>query len=137
MPKSLRAILAKSKVVPLANESGCEREPAVASNKQKGSARKTRAAKQIMQSKNLVVAGSDLVNRGSSERFARQGTKSARILELLTGADGVTLDELIRMTDWPPHSIRGFLSGSVGKKMGLKLISTKPESGKRRYSVEI
>lgn len=94
MPKSLRAILAKSKVVPLANESGCEREPAVASNKQKGSARKTRAAKQIMQSKNLVVAGSDLVNRGSSERFARQGTKSARILELLTGADGVTLDRV-------------------------------------------
>jgi hypothetical protein len=35
-----------------------------------------------------------------------------------------------------PHSVRGFLSGAVGKKMGLTVESTKTESGDRHYSVK-
>jgi hypothetical protein len=39
-------------------------------------------------------------------------------------------------TGWQPHSIRGFLSGTVGKKMGLAVSSTKAEDGERTYSVK-
>jgi hypothetical protein len=35
-----------------------------------------------------------------------------------------------------PHSVRAFLSGTVGKKMGLTLTSNKVEDGVRRYSVK-
>ncbi len=38
-------------------------------------------------------------------------------------------------TGWQAHSVRGFLSGTVGKKMGLKVVSSKGENGERNYSV--
>jgi len=42
----------------------------------------------------------------------------------------------MKATGWQPHSVRGFLSGAIGKKMGLKVISTKGEDGERSYSVK-
>ena len=42
----------------------------------------------------------------------------------------------MKATDWLPHSVRGFLSGTVGKKMGLIVTSTKSEEGERTYSLE-
>jgi hypothetical protein len=36
---------------------------------------------------------------------------------------------------WQPHSVRGFLSGTLGKKIGLKVESTKSEDGERVYSL--
>jgi hypothetical protein len=37
-------------------------------------------------------------------------------------------------TGWQPHSVRGFLSGTVGNKLGLAAESTKSD-GERHYSV--
>ena len=42
----------------------------------------------------------------------------------------------MKATGWQPHSVRGFLSGTVGKKMGLTVISTKGEDGERSYSLQ-
>jgi hypothetical protein len=42
----------------------------------------------------------------------------------------------MKATGWQPHSVRGFLSGTVGKKLGLTVKSTKGENGERTYSVE-
>jgi Protein of unknown function (DUF3489) len=66
---------------------------------------------------------------------ARDGSKTAKVLELLKRADGVTGKELMKATGWQPHSVRGFLSGTIGKKMGLTVISTKGDDGERSYSV--
>jgi uncharacterized protein DUF3489 len=67
---------------------------------------------------------------------ARDGSKAAKILDLLKRADGITLKELMKATGWQAHSVRGFLSGTVGKKMGLKITSTKTEDGERSYSAK-
>jgi hypothetical protein len=67
---------------------------------------------------------------------ARDGSKTAAILEMLKRPGGVTAKELLKVTGWQPHSLRGFLSGTVGKKMGLAVISTKGEDGERSYSVK-
>jgi hypothetical protein len=48
---------------------------------------------------------------------------------------GVTSKELMTATGWQAHSVRGFLSGTVNKKMGLKVVSAKGESGERSYSL--
>ena len=67
---------------------------------------------------------------------ARDGSKTATVLDLLKRPGGVTSKELQKVTGWQPHSVRGFLSGTVGKKMGLTVISTKGEDGERTYSVK-
>jgi hypothetical protein len=65
----------------------------------------------------------------------RQGTKTEKILSLLRGPSGVTLTALMRATHWQAHSVRGFLSGQVGKKMGLKVKSTE-QDGERVYAIQ-
>jgi hypothetical protein len=67
---------------------------------------------------------------------ARDGSKTAKVLDLLKRPEGATLQELMKLTGWQPHSVRGFLSGTVGKKMGLAVTSTKGEDGERSYSVK-
>jgi len=64
------------------------------------------------------------------------GSKTAKVLELLQRSGGATLQELMKATGWQPHSVRGFLSGTLGKKRKLTVLSTKVEAGERRYSVQ-
>jgi hypothetical protein len=65
----------------------------------------------------------------------REGSKTEIILGLLRRAKGATLGELMDATSWQPHSCRGFISGTVGKKMGLTVKSEKREDGTRVYSI--
>ena len=67
---------------------------------------------------------------------ARSRGKTGRVLELLRRPGGATLTQLIAATQWQAHSVRGFLSGALKKKMGLKIVSTKAASGNRRYSIQ-
>jgi hypothetical protein len=66
---------------------------------------------------------------------ARDGSKAANILDLLKRPDGATLAELMKVTGWQAHSVRGFISGTLGKKMGLAVTSTNGEGGERHYSI--
>jgi len=67
---------------------------------------------------------------------ARQGSKTEKVLDLLKRSGGASLKEIMKATGWQPHSVRGFLSGTIGKKMGLAVISSKAEDGERSYSVK-
>jgi hypothetical protein len=71
-----------------------------------------------------------------AQSAARDGSKTAKILDLLKRPGGVTPKELMKVTGWQPHSVRGFLSGTIRKKMGLAVTSTKGEGGERSYSVK-
>lgn len=63
-------------------------------------------------------------------------SKQQRCLDLLARRDGATLAELMAATEWLPHSVRGFLSGTVKKKLSLSLNSWRDADGTRRYAVE-
>lgn len=66
---------------------------------------------------------------------ARDGSKKADVLALLRREGGATLQDLMTATGWQAHSVRGFLSGALGKKMGLTIESAKREDGARVYSI--
>ena len=67
---------------------------------------------------------------------ARPGSKTEKILDLLKRPGGASLNQIMKATEWQAHSVRGFISGTLGRKMGLKVVSTKTEDGERTYSVK-
>ena len=69
------------------------------------------------------------------EQGAERVTKQERVLTLLSRAEGASLEEMMRATDWQKHSVRGFLAGTVKKKLGFQLTSSKAKDGVRRYHV--
>ena len=61
--------------------------------------------------------------------------KSSRITALLNRPDGATIAELMKITGWQSHSIRGFLSGTLKKRKGLVVSTQKDEAGVMRYRI--
>jgi hypothetical protein len=62
-------------------------------------------------------------------------TKSATVMNLLRTGDGATLEAMQQATGWQAHSVRGFLSGTVKKRMALSLVSERGDDGIRRYRI--
>jgi Protein of unknown function (DUF3489) len=65
----------------------------------------------------------------------RPESKGARILELISRAKGATMSELMQVTQWQAHSVRGLLS-TAAKKQHLKITSTRNEAGQRVYQLD-
>lgn len=65
----------------------------------------------------------------------RPNTKTALLVEMLTNRDGATLDELVKKIGWQPHSVRGAISGTVKKKLGLTVTSATEEGRGRVYRI--
>ncbi len=86
-------------------------KPRVAPAKAKSAKKATPAKKAVKAARQATPAKADRV---------RQGSKTARVLELVKRSGGATLKHLVKATGWQPHSVRGFLS-TLGKKMALKI----------------
>jgi hypothetical protein len=61
---------------------------------------------------------------------SRTGSKQAQIIDLFRRAEGATVAEVIAATGWQPHTVRGIVSGTLKKKLGLTVISAKEERGR-------
>jgi hypothetical protein len=67
---------------------------------------------------------------------AGRSTKQERMLTLLSRPEGASIEEMMQATNWQQHSVRGFLAGTVKKKLGFSLSSAKTADGVRRYHVK-
>jgi len=61
-------------------------------------------------------------------------TKADRIVALLKASSGASLGAIMELTGWQPHSVRGFISAQLSKRMGLKIRSFKRD-GERIYRI--
>ena len=73
--------------------------------------------------------------RTKDDGTLRPESKGAKVLDLISRTKGACLAELMKATGWQAHSVRGFISGTLGTKMGLTVASAKREDGERVYSI--
>jgi len=73
--------------------------------------------------------------KGKAAPAARSGTKQALLIDLLERKKGATIAEAVEATGWQPHSVRGAISGTLKKKLGLTVTSTTVEGRGRVYRI--
>ena len=71
----------------------------------------------------------------SRNRKGREGTKQARLIEMLRSPDGATVAEIVAETGWQAHTVRGAISGTLKKKLGLAVETEKVEPRGRIYKI--
>jgi hypothetical protein len=57
-------------------------------------------------------------------------SKQNVVIAMLRQPEGATVDEVASVTGWQRHTVRGVFSGTLKKKLGLTLASTKEERGR-------
>ena len=65
----------------------------------------------------------------------RKVSKTSALLKLLRSNKGATMVQMQRASGWQAHSVRGFLAGTVKRRLGLTVLSKVSQSGERFYSI--
>jgi Protein of unknown function (DUF3489) len=112
------------------------KKPRVAAHKANVAPSKARSGHKATPAKKATKAAKSAKSPRKKATGAHQGSKTAQVLDLLKRSGGATLKELMKATGWQAHSVRGFLSGALGKKMELTVTSTKAADEERRYSIK-
>jgi len=93
-------------------------------------------ARQSKRSSTRPRAKSRDASRSKKQGQAAKGsTKQDLVIQMLGRQTGVSIEDIVAKTKWQPHSVRGFFSGIVRKKLKLPLVSDVGRDGLRRYHI--
>jgi hypothetical protein len=81
-----------------------------------------------------TAKSSPLAPGDAAPNKARAGSKQLLVIAMLQSPTGATIETMMKATGWQSHSVRGFLTGVVRKRLKLKLGSKKVE-GNRVYQI--
>ena len=71
----------------------------------------------------------------TSNKMRNAASKQDKIISLLKRPKGASLADIGKATDWQEHSIRGFMSGTLKKRLNLSIESDKDSRGVRKYRI--
>ena len=86
-------------------------------------AKKAKAAKKVAPAK-----------KAARKSTADRANKKAEVIAMMQRAKGATLAEIMEVTSWQAHTVRGFIS-ILGSKGGQKIESSKNAAGERTYKI--
>jgi hypothetical protein len=104
--------------------------PRMSTTKNKGGRGKSEPTKR------KKVADAATQKLGPPKSATPKAIKADLILKKLRTAKGASINMLIADTGWQAHSVRGFLSAVVKKKLALNLVSEVGKDGVRRYRID-
>lgn len=62
-------------------------------------------------------------------------TKQSTVIAMLQRPEGATIAQICTATGWQAHTVRGTFAGAFKKKLGLTIVSDKPQGGERVYRI--
>ena len=65
----------------------------------------------------------------------REDSKQAQVIAMLKRPEGATIAQICAATGWQSHTVRGAFAGALKKKLGLTIVSEKPQGAQRVYRV--
>ena len=65
----------------------------------------------------------------------RENSKQAEVIRMLQRPEGATIGQICTATGWQAHTVRGTFAGAFKKKLGLTIVSDKPQGGERVYRI--
>ncbi len=65
----------------------------------------------------------------------RENSKQAEVIRMLQRIEGATVQQICDATGWQAHTVRGTFAGAFKKKLGLIIVSGKPQGGERVYRI--
>jgi hypothetical protein len=94
-------------------------------------AKATKAAKPAKKQPKAAPAAKKAAKK-AEPKAPRADSKKAEVIKMLQRKNGASNQEIQKATDWQPHTVRGFIAGTL-KKAGLVAESFKTDAGERRY----
>ncbi len=85
----------------------------------------------VISAKGLAVIGKTAI----AEPAAPKTSKQQIVIELLSTAEGATLAAIQQATGWQAHTVRGMISATLKKKLGLNIVSSQ-RNGERVYKID-
>ena len=73
--------------------------------------------------------------RTETKPRTRENSKQAEVIRMLQRPEGATIGQICTATGWQAHTVRGTFAGAFKKKLGLNIVSDKPQGGERIYRI--
>jgi hypothetical protein len=77
----------------------------------------------------------DLAIDKSAANTPREHSKQAEVIAMLKRPEGATLSQVCEATGWQQHTVRGMFSGTLKKRLGLAVTSSKTAGERKVYRI--